>query len=138
MVNSTVADNVSPAWAPAAVFVGTFTDANATLNVINSLVVHNITEGCFLAPFGGGAVAINSFGNNVFTDYTCFDVAGDQVVADALLGPLADNGGPTLTHALLAGSPAVDAADNGFCPVIDQRGETRDADCDVGSFEYQP
>lgn len=43
-----------------------------------------------------------------------------------IIDPLADNGGPTLTHALPAGSPALDAASN--CPVTDQRGEPRDDD----------
>ena len=39
---------------------------------------------------------------------------GDQAgVVDSLLGPLADNGGPTKTHALLAGSPAIDAGRSG-------------------------
>ena len=56
-----------------------------------------------------------------------------------LLGPLADNGGPTLTHALLAGSPAIDAADAAACPATDQRGvvRPRDAGCDVGAFELE-
>ncbi len=56
---------------------------------------------------------------------------------DALLGPLADNGGQTSTHALLAGSPAIDAGDDGACPAEDQRGEPRPsgAGCDVGAFE---
>ena len=81
---------------------------------------------------------ITSLGSNVFTDGTCFQIASDQVVANALLGPLADNGGPTLTHALLAGSPAIDAAGAGACPVTDQRGVARDAACDVGAFEFVP
>jgi hypothetical protein len=34
---------------------------------------------------------------------------------------MADNGGPTLTHALLAGSPAIDAGDNAVCLATDQR-----------------
>ena len=37
-------------------------------------------------------------------------------VIDPMLGPLADNGGPTMTHALLAGSPAIDAGDPNFDP----------------------
>jgi len=57
-----------------------------------------------------------------------------------LLGLLQDNGGDTHTHALLSGSPAIDAADNTTCaasPVngVDQRGEARDADCDIGAYE---
>ncbi|MDH3306467.1 MAG: family 16 glycosylhydrolase [Acidimicrobiia bacterium] len=139
MVNTTVTDNVSPAWAPAAVFVGTFGDGSATLNVANSIVAHNVTEGCFLAPFGAGPVAINSLGNNVFSDGTCFPVGSDQIVADAGLGGLAANGGPTLTHALLAGSPAIDMASAANCPATDQRGVARPQGgaCDVGAFESE-
>jgi hypothetical protein len=69
---------------------------------------------------------------------------GDQINTDPLLGPLQNNGGPTLTHALLPGSPAIDAGDPNFNPPPsnDQR------DChfdrvfngriDIGSFEVQP
>jgi hypothetical protein len=55
-----------------------------------------------------------------------------------MLGPLADNGGPTQTHALLPGSPAIDAGDNTACPATDQRGVTRPlgAACDIGAYEF--
>jgi|GEM_PF-6472539 len=58
--------------------------------------------------------------------------------ADPLLGALAANGGPTLTHAPLVGSPAIDTA-GGTCPATDQRGVTRPqgAGCDIGSFEVE-
>lgn len=50
------------------------------------------------------------------------------------LGPLAENGGPTPTHALLAGSPAIDQI--ATCEPIDQRGQTREQPgCDIGAFE---
>lgn len=54
-----------------------------------------------------------------------------------LLGPLADNGGPTQTMALLEGSPAIDAATGGTPPSVDQRGLGRPAGTapDVGAFE---
>jgi fibronectin-binding autotransporter adhesin len=54
------------------------------------------------------------------------------------LAPLADNGGPTPTHALLPGSPALDRGDGGCAPV-DQRGVPRpqDARCDLGAFEQR-
>lgn len=50
---------------------------------------------------------------------------------------LADNGGPTQTHALAASSPALDAADMAYCPFTDQRGAGRPqvSGCDVGAFE---
>ena len=61
---------------------------------------------------------------------------------------LADNGGPTQTHMLPFGSPAIDAVDDGSCPppATDQRGEGRpvdgddssSAECDIGAVEYDP
>ena len=49
---------------------------------------------------------------------------GDQINTDPMLGPLQDNGGPTFTHALLPGSPGIDAGDPNFIspPYYDQRG----------------
>ena len=57
---------------------------------------------------------------------------------DPKLGPLADNGGPTKTHALLAGSPAIDKG-NSFGATTDQRGVARPqgAASDIGSFESE-
>jgi predicted outer membrane repeat protein len=80
---------------------------------------------------------------------TCgFDQATDQVnvTADALaLGPLQDNGGPTMTHALGADSVAIDVIPQAECVdadgeplTTDQRGFPRDSMCDVGAFEAQP
>ncbi len=69
---------------------------------------------------------------------------GDQINTDPLLSPLQDNGGPTFTHALLPGSPAIDAGDPGFTPppFNDQRGCPFDrvfnGRIDIGSFETQP
>jgi CSLREA domain-containing protein len=56
---------------------------------------------------------------------------------DPKLGPLAGNGGPTLTRALQPGSPAIDAASTPDCPATDQRGVLRPQGpvCDIGSYE---
>ena len=63
-----------------------------------------------------------------------------NIFTNPLLGLLADNGGLTLTHALLAGSPAIDTgnSDLAICPTTDQRGYTRPigAGCDIGAYEY--
>ncbi len=57
-------------------------------------------------------------------------------VASPMLGALAANGGPTLTHAPLPGSPAQAAALSAACPALDQRGYTRNpADCDAGAVQ---
>jgi hypothetical protein len=69
---------------------------------------------------------------------------GDQINTDPMLGPLQDNGGPTLTHALLPGSPAIDTGDPNFTPppFYDQRGprfrRVFNGGIDIGSFEAQP
>jgi hypothetical protein len=68
---------------------------------------------------------------------------GDQIDTDPLLGPLQDNGGPTLTHALLRDSPSIDTGDPNFSPppLNDQRGSPFDrvfnGRIDIGSFETQ-
>ncbi len=87
-------------------------------------------------------------GHNIVGDTTgCSGfvaTTGDQVGVDPLLGPLADNGGPTQTMALLAGSPALDQADPAVpgsggtaCEAVDQRGTSRPQGtaCDIGAFE---
>ena len=68
---------------------------------------------------------------------------GDQINTDPLLGPLQASGGPTLTHELLAGSPAINAGNPDFTspPFYDQRGpdffRVRNGRVDIGSFEVQ-
>ncbi|HVV97219.1 MAG TPA: choice-of-anchor Q domain-containing protein [Rhodanobacteraceae bacterium] len=63
----------------------------------------------------------------------------DTISADPLLGPLQDNGGPTLTHALLPGSPAIDAGANFRNFQFDQRGNGFPRSFgiapDIGAFE---
>jgi hypothetical protein len=69
-------------------------------------------------------------------------VAGHNLGSDAAalrLGPLADNGGPTLTMALLPGSPAIGAADSASAPPTDQRGFPRPSGAaHIGAYEFGP
>lgn len=94
---------------------------------------------------------LTSQGHNLSQDDSCvasFTAPGDINSSSPLLGPLADNGGPTETHALEAGggSPAIDGGDNAACPPIDQRGFLRPVDgsgdtvatCDIGAYEVVP
>jgi len=66
---------------------------------------------------------------------------GANPIIDAMLGPLQDNGGPTPTHALLAGSPALNRGSNPDSLAFDQRGApfVRDyGGMDIGAYEVQP
>jgi hypothetical protein len=112
-----------------------------TLTLTNTVVDND----CAGAGSGSGG------GNLESPEDTCgLDQETDQVnvsTDDLKLGPLADNGGPTMTHALGAGSVAIDAIPEEVCVdadgeplTTDQRGEPRPAGsgCDVGAFEVQP
>lgn len=90
-------------------------------------------------PGGNGHGQIIDDGRNLSSDGTCsFTNVGSLNNIDPKLGPLADNGGPTLTMALLAGSPAIDAGDNAAAPPTDQRGVPRPFGpaADIGAYEY--
>jgi hypothetical protein len=114
-------------------------------------------QGSALANAGGTSLLLNSIlSANILTDTNIFGPlidAGYNISFDGqlsltnptsmngvnpLLGPLAWNGGPTETMALLAGSPAIDAADPSAFPPIDQRGFPRPwgSGPDIGAFEY--
>jgi hypothetical protein len=88
---------------------------------------------------GGCDGTITSSGHNLDSGNTCgFASTGDLVNTDPLLGPLEDNGGPTFTHALLEGSPAINAGDSVGVSTDDQRGYPRiwNGTVDIGAYEY--
>ncbi len=146
--SSTVSDNTADADGDGGgleVGGGIFVDAGS-LTLANSLLAENADSA---APDCSGAVA--SAGFNLVGDATGCGfaaVAGDQVGSalapiDPRLKSLADNGGPTFTHALLGSSPAIDAGNRaavavgaGGCPSGDQRGAPRKKKrCDIGAYE---
>jgi hypothetical protein len=90
-------------------------------------------------PGGNLTGSVVDAGHNLSSDGSCaFTNAGSLNSTDPRIGPLADNGGPTLTVALLPGSPAIDAADPAAAPPTDQRGISRPVGPapDIGAFEY--
>jgi len=110
---------------------------SSSLSVTSTIIANNTGvaggEDCLL---GAGPTGMTLM--NLFSTASCFtDLA---IVADPMLAPLADNGGPTPTHALLAGSPAIDAVPTPGCFLadVDQRYVVRPQGwrCDLGAFEF--
>jgi hypothetical protein len=106
----------------------------ANARIANSIVALNTEAGGVAADCGG--IGFLGTGINLVstTNQGKCSEADPLVVADPRLGPLRDNGGPTPTIALLAGSPAIGAAGPGKAPARDQRGVKR-TDPDLGAYE---
>jgi hypothetical protein len=87
--------------------------------------------------------ALTSLGHNLVGNTTGGSgfAASDLLNVNPRLGPLQNNGGPTQTMALLAGSPAIDAGDSSGAPTYDQRGpgflRIVNGSIDIGAFEVQ-
>ena len=133
---------------------GLFHVAGATFSVRNTLVALNLVAiggngpDAFGASFTsqGHNLIGDGTGSNGFTNGVNGDIVGTSAnPIDPKLGPLQNNGGPTKTHALLAGSPAIDHGDNANLPPADQRGigfaRKKDGNgdgivvVDIGAFE---
>jgi hypothetical protein len=158
--NSTLSGN-SAAYEGGGIHLTSLFNSYGELFIQRSLVSGNS------APSGREVYVSSSAGPVAADAYNLFGFGGDAGVfgftpgttdvvpaepLSAILAALADNGGPTQTHALVPGSPAIDAAPSADCaapPIngLDQRGFPRNVDgdgvpsaneCDVGSFELQP
>jgi CSLREA domain-containing protein len=150
--NSTVVDNPTiPPGGAAIVNIGTGGEGFLSFDTVANNVAGNIAGPLMVAtatilatngkePDCQGPL-FKSGGYNLATDHSCgltrpTDLSG----VNPRLGPLASNGGPTSTEALLTGSPAINAGglpDTSGCPLTDQRGESRPwgPACDTGAYE---
>lgn len=117
---STIANNVG-------ISSGAVWSATDTLSIFNSIIADNLPQNCSYP-----ATSL-IHGDNLDNDGSC---DGFTINDNPLLDPLANNGGPTLTHAFHPSSPAKNAA-SGFFPPVDQRGEPRPhgSAADLGSVE---
>jgi len=141
IINSTIANNSVGIRGAGLLFLGMNGEGSelanlntATMTVSNTIVAENVIVSVSDNCLG----TITDGGSNLSDDSSC-GFTGDNILG-INLGPLANNGGPTQTHALLAGSVAIDLGDNTICsnpPIngLDQRGVARDPSCDIGSFE---
>ena len=125
-----------------------------TTTIRDSIVAGN-EDGSFTTDYPDCSGNLFSDGYNLIQSTAGCTISGittgNLTGVDPLLDTLQDNGGPTLTHALLDGSPAIDAGSpavcedaNGASLTTDQRGYVRPVDgdgsgsarCDIGAFEY--
>ena len=135
LISSTIAHNtateITGGLVRTSVVWGPFTLRNVVIANNTGPVLDNCSLG------GGNPVDPIFEGTNLFGDDSC-EPRDSDIVADPLLGPLADNGGPNWTHALLRDSPAIDSATD--CNVTeDQRYVSRPigAACDIGAYEFE-
>ena len=128
--NSTFSGNSAPEGQGGGIY-----NYTSVLNLGNTIVANSPTgDNC------AGTIITNN-GGNLSDDLTC----PSFINGDPFLGLLQDNGGPTWTHALLPGSPAIDNGDDAQCPATDQRSVLRPIDgngdglavCDIGAYEVQ-
>ncbi len=131
---------------------GVYANASSLFQVVNTLIAGNTLnspspDDCYGTLRGYGWNLLGDVGG---CDFNSNGGNGDMshgFISVNTIGPLQNNGGPTLTHALLPGSEAIDTTysqgcidEVGFTLTTDQRGFPRGvgAACDVGAFEYSP
>ncbi len=149
IVNTTVTENQGGT-------LGGIYSTGTSVQFLNSIVAQNrqvSSLGTVESDFAG---SIRSLGRNILGEVDTVTITSDRVTgpgphstdifgsvsspANAMLGPLANNGGLTFTHALLPGSPAINGGTSTgtiAIPGIDQRGFARAGLTDIGAFENQ-
>jgi hypothetical protein len=142
LINTTVADNTASdggfgGGGGISNFLG-----SSTVNAKNSIIAGNRHFANFSTPDFDGTLTsqgYNLVGNSrgaQIVGVTTGNIVGTfPALINASLGPLANNGGPTKTHALLPGSPAINAGNTETSPATDQRGAARVGTADIGAYE---
>jgi CSLREA domain-containing protein len=132
---------------------GLYNDSGATVRIANSIIAGNIAGGSYSVPQDCNGT-LTGLGYNLIQQPVGCTIAGtltgDITGKSPRLGPLANDGGPTLTEMPLSGSPVIDKANPAapgtavaLCALFDQRGVARPRDgngdhikrCDIGAVE---
>ena len=151
LTNSTVTGNTGSEYT-GGILNFSFTTSNfpKSVTLLNSVVAGNVDSGSspdFFTPadeVDDLTIENSLIGDTTGSNITSTTGSGNILNQPALLGALADNGGSTQTHALLPGSPAINAGDNALAAGLttDQRGSgfvrIEAGTVDIGSFELQP
>jgi CSLREA domain-containing protein len=125
---TTIANNTAPSGG------GVIDESGAIQLMWATLLAGNSGGAC-----GGATTSRTLWSSNLSDDASCaFDAAQGTNGASPLIGALTNNGGPTDTHALRSGSPAINAVDPSFCVAgsPDQRHGTASDACDIGAYEF--
>ncbi len=135
--NSTVAFNVTGSYGGGGVIA-----EGDTLTIESSIVADNGPSGSAFAADLDGTSTLSGHNNIVKIIGATITLPVGTVRLDPQLGPLRDNGGVTLTHALLPGSPAIDSGNNTAKLGTDQRStgfpRVIGVAADIGAFEFDP
>jgi CSLREA domain-containing protein len=127
--NVTISNNTAPNGGGSAIF----NIFGNSIDLKNTIVSSSVGGNC------AGTITsstITSNGHNLDSGNTCgLTAPPDYINTPPQLNSLQYNGGPTLTHALLPGSPAIDHGYKLDCPATDQRGYPRPSACDIGAYE---
>ncbi len=147
IINSTIVQNGQSGANPKPNILVNFRNTIHKLNIINSVVATNGlgNSNCMFStdhPFQTYTIEAT---NSLFDDSSCEATGvGNITGVSPQLGAFGDHGGFNFTLLPLSGSPLIDAGDNNFCPVEDQRGQPRPVDkvgagskCDIGAIEVQ-
>ncbi len=141
--NSTIANNTTGIYGNGG---GVFLSKYGTTDIVSTIIGDNTAaiEGNDLFHEAGGTLNVDhsliesdDTGHAIPDSSASGDGLGNIVGLDPRLGPLANNGGPTQTHLLYVGSPALNSGSNPDGLTTDQRGEARDdgSGIDMGAFE---
>jgi hypothetical protein len=130
-VNGAYSSGTSLAGIPGGGGGGNLGHAAGAFVLFNSIVANPVAGGNY------AGAPITDAGNNISSDATMpLTSATSATNTSPVLGTLANNGGPTLTMALLPGSPAVRAGFTNGAPLVDQRGQPRKSvQNDIGAYE---